>query len=218
MKNQITGRGRLAAAAILALLASGCATTNGTHPDDMSYQEHKSHSEAEESRARRAEETAEEYENFPGAASYPGHSHFKSRSDLHRRRAAAHAAAADELRRFHADACMGVDDQSALCPFEDHHGLISAIRRRADGMEVVYPKGFPMTRGAIEGLSRCHYAEGRLLGHKDMPGCPLFLKGLHISSADNKDGSFSLFVTTEEPESLKAIHAWAETKGGETVE
>lgn len=181
----------LALAAIISSLLVACATTSGTHPEDMSAEAHKE-------KAATHEEKAEVHESkydpdAPGAAytevikgsdfAFEGGAADFNPTDVHniqaqkhRRHADEHMEAAAALERAEEAACASVpSDSRSWCPLL---GPVAASENTANGVLITVKAGTNVE--AMIARIRCHIAVAETEGHEGMDSCPLYVPGVEV--------------------------------------
>lgn len=202
----MTGTRNTVTLIVTAFLAVACATTEGTRPDDMSHSEHLAAAEREMNAAQHNLDGAVEV-GLLGAQS----TMHEALWERHQKHAQEHSIAAEALSDFHDEACSSASHSDGHCPLMAHQASIQKVERLADGIAAIFPAEFPKSADDVENQALCHYAQGRMLGREGMPECPFFNNDLVISVEKRTDGSFMLFVRTEDEQSLANLYGWAST-------
>ncbi len=195
----------LATAGLAVLVVPGCATP-GTRPDDMSADEHRAaaaHEEGEsEHHADQYDPDAEvgqairagEYE-FAETYYNPTENHQRS-AERHKTHAAEHLAAAKALEGFEQAECASFPPKTrAVCPIL---GNVVASQPTPSGATLTLAKDVNVAAAAAH--VRCHLAYARTKGHKGMPGCPLYLKGVQSKTNGN-----TIDLTISDAEQVKEL-------------
>lgn len=114
----------------------------------------------------------------------------------HRELAAAHRAAAENLRDAEARACVGLsDDDRDMSPFEHRLDIASSVElydevlvgrettRRLVGATIVFRPVRGLSSAWLERVLDCHLARNESLGHDvpEMPTCPLVPAGVTVN-------------------------------------
>ena len=178
---------------ISATLATACGS-QGTHPDDMSAEEHRQTAGEEELDADRhdADYDPNAHATVAGGGSLmaiselygletynPTAQHHAEAQRL-RELAEEHRAAAATLERFEEQECGRFPAQTRpICP------LLNQVREVTDidgGVSMRLVDG--ANAAAVRDHSRCHVAFARTHGREGMDHCPLYLQGVSVGSGD----------------------------------
>lgn len=215
------------------LLLSGCASTPGAQPHDMSAVHHETEASAHEAEAGRhaAQYDAAARERcmnatagtLPTGACWtsvtrPTADHL-AEAERHRRMAADHRAASRALRDAEARACAGLSeadrDASPFAHREDVAGVAPLTEpvtsgrltsQRTVGAVVTFRAVPGMTAEWLQRLVDCHLARAAALGH-DVPGmayCPLMPRGAAARVTSTGDG-FAVAIRGEDEDAAREI-------------
>lgn len=197
-----------------ALFSAACFPTPGARPDDMSADDHRAHASrhdelaTEHARQYDPEARAEEHSGTDTNPALwevkiynPTQPHLADAA-AHRRHAADHRAAADELEAFEEEECRSFPPETrALCPLI---GAVERVENVEGGVRMVIADG--IRSRALADHAQCHRAFARTQGHEGMPDCPLYLDGVSISL---QRGALQLTVEDDRavPELRRRAHA-----------
>lgn len=193
----------------MVLATTACHRQAGTHPEDMSAEEHRA--AAAEAEAEAVEEEAQYDPNavvFDGAdcsefcfRTNPTEHHRREAAKL-RREAAQHRDASHELRVAEERACANIPElHRDFSPFF-HRDDITGAEVGEDGPIVVHFSEIPKTTSAsLQELVDCHLARNAALGFEmeEMDYCPLAVPDVEATVIDGEAGfDIRLEPTTEE--------------------
>lgn len=212
------------ASSILGLLfASGCATTKGARPHDMSAAQHDAMA-AQEARAGAADAraydpsqttTTESCQNpsrgpDPEDVCWTSESNptaiFREEAAQLRKMAAEHRAASQALRDAEARACVGLSERNRdMSPFE-HAGDITGVEPSAGGAVISFRPVPGMTAQWLQRVLDCHLARNAALGNQmpEMSSCPLVPKDV-TAKVTPTDKGFAVTVRSDNGDSAKEI-------------
>ena len=183
---------------LTALTAAACGGNQGTHPDDMSAEDHRRAAGDEEQVS-----TAHEGEYDPDARSTvplgspsptseawygldvynPTAGHLVE-AQQHEDLAAEHRAAAATLEHFEQAECAQFPAETrASCPLM---GQVARVTDVDGGVRIELIEG--TNRDAVADHMRCHVAYARTQGREGMSHCPLYVEGASVGS----DGALTL--------------------------
>lgn len=218
------------------VLLAGCASTPGAQPHDMSVVHHEAEASSHEAEAGRH---AAQYDASARAArercmtatagtaptdacwtsvTNPTADHLRE-ADRHRRMAADHRAASQELRGAEAHACAGLrDDDRDVSPFAHREDIASvsplSVPVTSARMTSQHTVGAVVTFRALPGMTaewlqrviNCHMARAAALGHDatGMAYCPLMVRGVSAQVASTGDG-FAVAVRGADEDATREI-------------
>lgn len=181
MKKQVTWA--VVALAVSGLL-SGCASTPGAKPEDMSAKAHEEqaveHAEMAQEHAAQASASASTGEGTGsdivlGAGASPAEMH-EMQAERHLQHAQDHLAAAQALEKAEEQACKSVPPQAReSCPLL---GPVVSTEATANGALIAVREGTDMK--ALIAQLRCHIAFANAQGRKGMEHCPLYVPGVQV--------------------------------------
>lgn len=196
----------------LGVFLFGFSILSCTHvqPHEMTAAEHRQEAALHESAAERAREkfdpTATAVSpsppptfNDPGdwSWSYNPTTQHLAQADDEMREAAAHLRAAKELERFEDKACAGVSvEQRTSCPLLA--SWVTTIDETKTGLLLHLKPG--ISADSTARVLNCHLSYAYAKGF-DRPSCPLFVKGLTITTKENTKVEF----VGESPEAISAM-------------
>jgi hypothetical protein len=215
-------------AASLAIVA-GCASNQGTHPQDMNMAGHEHAAKQEEAKAaeHQAQQTASPQETNTSCLSQgvcwgdvadPNAEH-AARAERHRELAAKHRGAATALARAEAQSCVGIaesdrdmspfahrDDIRSVQPVQENQQVGKGTVSRQVGARVVFRAVPGMTAEWLQRLVDCHLARAAAAGNEmpEMDYCPLMLKGVTARVSSVGDG-FAVDIRSSDPATQDAI-------------
>lgn len=171
--------------AICTSLLAACGGSQGTHPDDMSAEEHRQAAAEEDSEAaaheseydpNRAAQTTAQADMVFGLGDYnPTAGHLAIASE-HEELAAEHRAAAAALETFEEEQCARFPPESrAACPLL---GQVESIEDVDGGVRLSLAEG--VNEPAMVEHLRCHLAFARAQGREGMDHCPLYVSGAQV--------------------------------------
>jgi hypothetical protein len=173
--------------AVMALAVCACAT------DDMSTMEHRA--EAKYKVNGVATSTANEY--WPQLVYNPAGSHDRMGKE-YEEHVQRHIEAAKLLADFEEATCIKFPKSvRVVCPLR---GQVSRVEDIDKGARIHLIKSHPIQ--AILDHMLCHQAFGLSVGHKGMPECPLYLKGIQIRLSS---GGNAVEITSDEPQVASEI-------------
>lgn len=187
----------LAASAATLLIA--CGGGQGTHPDDMSAEEHRRAAEREDTESERhgsqydsdsrrpiGAQTAQS-DMFFGLSDYnPTEGHL-SQAQQHEDLAAEHRAASAALEAFEEQECARFPPETRrVCPLLGH---VASVEDVDGGVRIQLSEG--ANAAAVADHMRCHLAFARTQGREGMDHCPLYVEGATV------DGEEGITVTTD---------------------
>lgn len=180
---------------ILALSAAtmfvACGGSQGTHPDDMSAEEHRAAAAREDaqgeghgseydpnSRQPVGAQTAGQSDLFFGLADYnPTEGHL-AQAQRHQDLAADHRAAAAALESFEEQECARFPPETrASCPLL---GQVASVEDIDGGIRIGLSEG--ANAAAVADHMRCHLAYARTRGREGMDHCPLYVEGASVET------------------------------------
>jgi len=165
--------------------------SQGTHPDDMSAEEHRDMAAGDEAEADEHESqydpdsrqpiganTAGQSDLFYGLADYnPTEGHL-AEAQRHQDLAAEHRAAAAALEAFEEQECARFPSETrASCPLL---GQVTSVENVDGGVRVVLSEG--ANAAAVADHMRCHLAYARTQGREGMDHCPLYVEGATVDA------------------------------------
>jgi hypothetical protein len=208
------------------LAAFGCASSQGTEPEDMSAAQHEQAAGAEEVASEEHEgqydpaATAEQTRCAKAVCwtsdTNPTEQH-KADLGRHRELAGKHRAAAQVLRDAEARACAGIPDEDRdVSPFYHREDITSVSELKSTTArgkaQIESTAGARAVFRAVPGLTAewlqrevdCHLARAAAVGHEmpEMEYCPLVLKGVLAKVSSTGDG-FAIDVTSADVEVAK---------------
>ena len=223
----------------LAPLAIACSVlacgAPGTRPHDMSTAEHEESADREDRAAATHASGGEESSVSAGSCGssasaaivggpcwatddHPGVDRDAAMQE-HRNLAAAHRAAAVDLREAEARACVGVsDDDRDMSPFDHRMDIAGTAAlyeegttRRLVGATILFRAVRGLTADWLERVVDCHLARNASLGHDvpEMASCPLVPAGV-TASVRAVGGAFAVDVRAEGEEAAREVLRRAE--------
>lgn len=210
----------LGACCITLLIASGCASTPGAKPGDMSAADHEKMARSAEltagthtadydanAKVTDVECTATEGLICWESARNPTASH-REDAQRHRKAAADHRAASKALTDAEASSCRGVSGHDRdVSPFHHKENLlrIDSIDSlfapdqgitRTDGVVIVMKPTAGLTKNQLERIVNCHVARNAAAGYEmpEMSYCPLNVKGTFARVSKVKDGNLAVSI------------------------
>lgn len=160
-------------ATMISIALTGCATTKGTRPEDMSAESHEEEAAKE---SARAEQHAQQYDANQFGWDFTEHG---VEAQEHRQHAEDHRAAAAELRNTEEEACASVPPEARTwCPLL---GPVVATEKTANGVRILLKDGANVEE--LVALIRCHIAYGNTQGREGMDRCPLYVKSVHVEQS-----------------------------------
>jgi hypothetical protein len=177
-------------------MTAGCA--RGVRPDDQSAEAHRAEAQKEQAEAEAHRREFDPNQTHTRVAAGHGradapvdveyasynptewHLHEADRLSAHAR---AHEKAAAELEKFEMEECHAFTPKvRAACPVG---GPVTRVDDLPDGVRFVLADNAPID--AVVAHMKCHFAWARTRGFADLPGCPVYIKGIEIRlSADGK--------------------------------
>jgi hypothetical protein len=209
----------------LVLALTGCASTPGANPHDMSAAQH-------DAMARRAERGAAEHQRqyemgtepdalrctpaqggaLGGAGLCWSSLHDPSirhaeQADQLLKAAADHRAASQALRDAEAASCRGVAEQDrGISPFA-HRADIASVTTTADSATIVFAPVQGLTADSMHRIVDCHLARNAAVGHEmpEMPWCPLVPNHVTATVSTGADGRVAVTVTSSDPAAAREV-------------
>jgi len=202
MKKQVTW---LVVALAVSGLLSGCASTPGAKPEDMSAKAHEEqaveHAEMAQEHAAEASESATTGEGVGsdillGAAASPAEKH-EMQAERHLQHAQDHLAAAEALDKAEESACKSVPPGvRQSCPLL---GPVVSTEATANGALITVREGTDVK--ALVAQIRCHIAIANTQGRKGMDHCPLYVPGVQV----NQVGPIAIRLTTKGKANIREL-------------
>lgn len=163
-------------------LLSGCASTPGAKPEDMSAKAHEEqaveHAEMAEEHAAQANASGGGSAGLDvvlGGAATPAETH-NMQAERHLQHAQDHLAAAEALKKAEESACQSIPPEAReSCPLL---GPVVSTEATANGALIAVREGTDMK--ALIAQIRCHIAYGNTQGRKGMEHCPLYVLGVQV--------------------------------------
>jgi hypothetical protein len=210
------------------IVVLGCASNQGTRPQDMNAAGHEQAAQQEDAKA--AEHQAQQAAWPEGTSSNCGagrggcwssanNADHAAQAERHRELAAKHRAASGALAQAEAQSCAGIaesdrdmspfahrDDIRSVQPLEDVQQVGKGTVSRKAGARVIFRANQGMTAEWLQRLVDCHLARAAAAGH-DMPEmdyCPLMLKGVTAQVSSVGDG-FAVDLRSNDPATQDAI-------------
>jgi hypothetical protein len=175
---------------LMFLLLAGCAGQK-VKPDDESAQAHRAEAAREQQDAeahRKQYDPSQQRDVSSGRtggefSSYNPTDWHRHEADKLSAHARAHEAAAAQLEAFEAGECKEFAPKvRAACPVA---GPIQRVENLPAGVRFVLADGAPTD--AVVAHMRCHFAWARTRGFDQLPGCPIYIKGIAIqATADGR--------------------------------
>jgi len=206
---------RITSIAPITLLISlaACGGSQGTHPEDMSAEDHRAMAEHER-------DLASEHEGHAGTGSevdvvapmdpgspfiygtdlYDPAGRHQGQAQHHQALAAEHAAAAEALISFENAQCAQFPEATrAACPLL---GTVVAVSNTDGGVEITLAQD--VNRDAVLAHIRCHLAFAATAGREGMPHCPLYMPGVSVSPGAS---DHSVMLTIADESQVDALRA-----------
>ena len=215
----------------LLLLASACASANGTAPHDMGAGRHEQAAREEDSTAATDAAIAQHLDQCargslapePAGPCWTGSrdpaAEARRLGELHRTLAEQHRAAAQALREVEARACVGIApadrDVSPFAHFADIASVepLTRVVTSSKG-SILGLQGATVTLRAVPGLTAewlqraidCHIARNGVLGDDDagMRACPLGLRSVTATVRSARTG-FAVVIRSDDYANAEAI-------------
>ncbi len=195
----------------ISLSFTGCKTSRapGSKPEDMSHKEHMEAAEKEKKEAEHHESMYDPTATFPqdylwgdpafNYRAYSTESDYYNPTEYHRHiatkhheHASHHKEAAETLKKFEEEECKTIHPEVRhMCPLI---GTVKAVEEVEGGARLILKEKVDVN--GVYAHSKCHNRYGAVHGFKEMPNCPLYLKGISIEKKGkntieirSKDGS-----------------------------